>query len=106
VVIQEAYAAGRPVICSGIGGMAEKVPPGVSGLHFRRNDAADLARVMQSATDPKLLAKLQAGLPRPGDATSMARQYLAAMGLPLAAAEAEAPPPARKPNRAGSRRSG
>ena len=33
VVIQEAYAARRPVICSGIGGMAEKVIDGVTGLH-------------------------------------------------------------------------
>ena len=44
VVIQEAYAAGRPVICTGIGGMAEKVPNRRSGLHFRLDDGADLAR--------------------------------------------------------------
>jgi glycosyltransferase involved in cell wall biosynthesis len=100
VVIQEAYAAGRPVICTGIGGMAEKVVPGVTGLHFRRNDAGDLAQVMQSAADPALLAKLQAGLPRPADAPTMARNYLAAMGLPTAAAEAEEPQAARKPRRA------
>ncbi len=103
VVIQEAYAAGRPVICTGIGGMAEKVVPGVTGLHFRRNDAGDLAQVMQSAADPALLAKLQAGLPRPADAPTMARHYLAAMGLPTAAAEAEAPQAARKPRRAGTK---
>jgi glycosyltransferase involved in cell wall biosynthesis len=35
LVIQEAYQHGRPVICSDIGGMAEKVTHGVNGLHFR-----------------------------------------------------------------------
>ena len=46
IVIQEALAVGRPVICSNIGGMAEKVSPGVAGLHFQVGDAADLARTM------------------------------------------------------------
>ncbi len=101
VVIQEAYAAGRPVICSGIGGMAEKVVPGVSGLHFRRGDAADLAQVMQAAANPETLAKLRTGLPQPADAPTMARHYLAAMGLQPA--EAEAAAPARKPRRAAAR---
>ena len=35
---------GRPVICSDIGGMAEKVTDGVDGLHFRGGDPEDLAR--------------------------------------------------------------
>ena len=35
LVIQEAFMHGRPVICSDIGGMAEKVNDGVDGLHFR-----------------------------------------------------------------------
>ena len=33
MVIQEAFEHGRPVICSDIGGMAEKVGHGVDGLH-------------------------------------------------------------------------
>ena len=33
MVIQEAFLCGRPVICSGIGGMAEKVQHGVNGYH-------------------------------------------------------------------------
>jgi glycosyltransferase involved in cell wall biosynthesis len=33
MVIQEAFVAGKPVICSDIGGMAEKVKHGVNGLH-------------------------------------------------------------------------
>lgn len=66
LVIQEAFAAGRPVICSNIGGMAEKVTNGVSGLHFRVNSAADLAaRMEECATDSSLWKRLCAGVPEP-----------------------------------------
>ena len=81
VVIQEAFAAGRPVICTGIGGMAEKVTDGVSGLHFRRGDAADLARVIAAAADATAYAKLLPNIPEPFDTTEMARRYLAAFGM-------------------------
>jgi glycosyltransferase involved in cell wall biosynthesis len=77
VVIQEAYAAGRPLICTGIGGMAEKVPNRRSGLHFRLGDAADLARVMYEAADEVLYQALCSGLPNVADQTMMARDYLA-----------------------------
>ena len=77
VVIQEAFAAGRPVICTGIGGMAEKVPDRQAGLHFRRGDAADLARVMREAADDVLYAALCSQLPPVADAAAMARGYLA-----------------------------
>ena len=49
LVIQEAFMHGRPVICSDIGGMAEKVTDGVDGLHFRVGDPEDLARVIAEA---------------------------------------------------------
>ncbi len=42
LVIQEAFLAKVPVICSNIGGMAEKVSDGVNGLHFAVNDSQDL----------------------------------------------------------------
>jgi glycosyltransferase involved in cell wall biosynthesis len=77
VVIQEAYAAGRPVICTGIGGMAEKVPNRRSGLHFRINDATDLARVMGEAADDVMYEALCSGIPEVSDHTTMARDYLA-----------------------------
>lgn len=55
---------GRPVICSDIGGMAEKVADGVSGLHFRAGDPHSLARTMiRAAHDPGLWNRLQAGIP-------------------------------------------
>ena len=43
MVIQEALASHAPLIVSDIGGMAEKVRPGVDGLHFRVGDYLDLA---------------------------------------------------------------
>ncbi|MBN9660690.1 MAG: glycosyltransferase [Acidobacteria bacterium] len=43
MVIAEAFSAGIPVIVSGHGGMAEIVKDGVTGLHFKPGDAADLA---------------------------------------------------------------
>jgi len=64
LVIQEAFLHRKPVICSDIGGMAEKVSHGVNGLHFRCNDSADLARVIrQAANSPGLQERLQAGIP-------------------------------------------
>jgi glycosyltransferase involved in cell wall biosynthesis len=66
LVIQEAFAAGRPVICSNIGGMAEKVTHGVNGVHFRVNSAADLAACIEEcAITPNLWEKLKAGVRQP-----------------------------------------
>ncbi len=77
VVIQEAFAAGRPVICTGIGGMAEKVPNRLAGLHFRSGDPTDLARAMGEAADEVLYQALCSGLPQVRDQATMARDYLA-----------------------------
>jgi glycosyltransferase involved in cell wall biosynthesis len=46
LVIEEALAHRRPVICSGIGGMAEKVRPGKDGFHFPVGDAMELAKLL------------------------------------------------------------
>jgi glycosyltransferase involved in cell wall biosynthesis len=64
LVIQEAFQHGRPVICSGIGALAEKVTHGVNGLHFRVGDPTDLAETIRAAvTSPDLWEKLRAGIP-------------------------------------------
>jgi glycosyltransferase involved in cell wall biosynthesis len=64
LVIQEAFLHGRPVICSDIGGMVEKVRDGVDGLHFRVGDAASLAETIKRAvTTPGLWDELRAGTP-------------------------------------------
>src|SRR6185503_11624350 len=49
LVIQEAFAHGRPVISSDIGGMAERVVHGVNGLHFRVGDPVSLAGTIGAA---------------------------------------------------------
>jgi glycosyltransferase involved in cell wall biosynthesis len=64
LVIQEAFLHGRPVICSDIGGMAEKVADGVNGLHFNARDAVSLAHTLRRATtDPGLWRSLRHGIP-------------------------------------------
>src|ERR1051326_581524 len=63
LVIQEAFHHRRPVICSGVGGMAERVADGVDGLHFRVGDASSLAGVLRRALrTPGLFGKLRAGI--------------------------------------------
>ncbi len=44
MVIAEAFSHGLPVICSQLGGMAEIVEDGVTGLHFEAGNANDLAK--------------------------------------------------------------
>jgi glycosyltransferase involved in cell wall biosynthesis len=51
LVIQEAFMHGKPVICSDIGGMAEKVRHMVDGLHFAVRDPHSLADMMQLAIE-------------------------------------------------------
>lgn len=77
LVIQEAFAAGVPVICSGIGGMAEKVQDGVSGLHFLPGDSADLLRAVRTAASVEQAAALCAGIPQVPSAEEMANNYMA-----------------------------
>lgn len=63
LVIQEAFTHGRPVICSDIGGMAEKVTDGVDGLHFRAGDARSLAATLRRAAgDRDLWERLRSGI--------------------------------------------
>jgi glycosyltransferase involved in cell wall biosynthesis len=66
LAIMEAHAAGRPVLTSDLGGMAELVRNEVDGLLFRPGDAADLARQIGRLRDePGLLARLRAGVHMP-----------------------------------------
>jgi glycosyltransferase involved in cell wall biosynthesis len=64
LTVGEAFQHGRPVICSDMGGMSEKVTDGVNGLYFRRGDPDDLADVMlRAATTPGLWSELRRGIP-------------------------------------------
>jgi glycosyltransferase involved in cell wall biosynthesis len=78
MVIQEAFANGRPVICAGIGGMAEKVRNGVDGLHFEVRNPLDLAETMiRAASEPGLWQKLNANIQEPLSFEQCADSYLA-----------------------------
>jgi glycosyltransferase involved in cell wall biosynthesis len=64
LTVGEAFQHGRPVICSDMGGMSEKVTDGVNGLYFRRGDPDDLADVLQrAATTRNLWDQLRRGIP-------------------------------------------
>jgi glycosyltransferase involved in cell wall biosynthesis len=63
LVIREAFQHGRPVICSDVGGMAEKVRHEVDGLHFRVGDPAVLAQTIErAAMTPRLWYRLRDGI--------------------------------------------
>ena len=55
LVIQEALRNGRPVICSDIGGMAEKVRDGIDGFHFPVGNAMALASLLKRLADDRQL---------------------------------------------------
>lgn len=73
LVIQEALRNRRPVICSDIGGMAEKVRDGLDGFHFPVGNSYALASLLAKVADsPKLLGKLATTLQSPPDAADTA----------------------------------
>ncbi len=77
LVIQEAHLHRRPVIASGIGGMAEMVRDGVNGLLAPPGDAAGLARAMSRAMeDGGLWRRLVAGIRAPATIDAVARHHL------------------------------
>ena len=64
LVIQEAFAAGIPVMASNLGGMAEAIRDEVDGLLFERGDVEDLAgKLRRFAQEPELLNQLKMGIP-------------------------------------------
>lgn len=51
MVIQEALVSGRPVVCSDIGGMAEKVHHGIDGVHVPVGNVFEWARVLGTLSE-------------------------------------------------------
>jgi glycosyltransferase involved in cell wall biosynthesis len=77
VVIQEAFRNRRAVICSDIGGMAEKVRDGIDGLHFPVGNAVALASLlMKLAASPERLAALAASTRIPPAVTESVNRYV------------------------------
>jgi glycosyltransferase involved in cell wall biosynthesis len=65
------------MICSNIGGMAEKITDGVDGLHFRVGSSEDLVdRMAEALTNPGLWDRLRAGIKQPISYEECARQHL------------------------------
>jgi glycosyltransferase involved in cell wall biosynthesis len=85
VVIQEALRNRRPVICSDIGGMAEKVRDGIDGIHFPAGNALALAallhRLVENRAELAALADRMSGTPSPdAGADAFIRLYRRAGG--------------------------
>jgi glycosyltransferase involved in cell wall biosynthesis len=78
VVIQEARRNGVPVICSDIGGMAEKVQPGIDGWHISAGSAPELAALLRTlAAHPERLATMCATIRAPLPSTAAVAEHTA-----------------------------
>jgi glycosyltransferase involved in cell wall biosynthesis len=76
LVISEAWMFGRPVICSDVGGMAERVADDVNGLHFQMGNPRSLAEMIRRAcTEEGLWQRLSQALPEPPTRASMIAGY-------------------------------
>jgi glycosyltransferase involved in cell wall biosynthesis len=65
LAISEAFAAGKPVIATNLGGMTEQVRHGVNGLLFERGDVEGLLSALtRFLSDPELRGQLRLG-PKP-----------------------------------------
>jgi glycosyltransferase involved in cell wall biosynthesis len=77
VVIQECLRNARPVVCSNIGGMAEKVRPGIDGFHFPVGSATALAALLRGlAKDPERVRAVARSMRRPEPPEATVRQHL------------------------------
>ncbi len=76
LVIQEAFAAGIPVIASHVYGNAEQIRHGENGLLFRFSDVDSLRRQIQACiADPALLISLVQNIKPPTDFSVVANSY-------------------------------
>jgi glycosyltransferase involved in cell wall biosynthesis len=77
LVIEEALAHRRPVVCSAIGGMAEKVRPGKDGFQFPVGDAFELARlILRLAEDGTVWDALQSTMRQPATVAETVARHL------------------------------
>jgi len=64
LIIYEAFATKTPVIATNLGGMAEAIQHGVTGLLFERGDIDDLARQLKLVIEePGLVEKMGSQIP-------------------------------------------
>jgi glycosyltransferase involved in cell wall biosynthesis len=80
LVVHEGFAAGRPILASRLGALAEVVRDDVDGLLFEPGDATDLARVLRrcvedSATLPRLARGIAPVKTMEAEARGLALRY-------------------------------
>lgn len=76
LVIDEALSYRRPVLCSGVGGMKEKVRPRKDGFHFVLGDSSALASLMlRVAGDRRLWQRLQITMRKPMTVAASAERH-------------------------------
>ena len=77
LVVGEAFLYGKPVICSNIGGMAERVHDDKDGLHFIVGDGSSLANVMTRAmSETGLWERLRKNIAPPPTIDTMAHEHI------------------------------
>jgi glycosyltransferase involved in cell wall biosynthesis len=82
LVVSEAWAFRRPVICSDVGALAERVNDDVDGIHFTRGDPYALAAVMlRASTETGLWERLSGAIPEPPSLAAMVAGFLDVYGL-------------------------
>jgi glycosyltransferase involved in cell wall biosynthesis len=82
LVVSEAWAFRRPVICSDVGALAERVTDDVDGIHFTRGDPDALAAVMlRASTETGLWERLSGAIPEPPSLAAMVAGFLDVYGL-------------------------
>ncbi|RZT56328.1 glycosyltransferase involved in cell wall biosynthesis [Sphingomonas sp. BK036] len=89
VVIQEALVARRPILCSAIGGMAERVAQGV-GVTFQPGSAVDLARTLVAIITGRIVAPDMTAAYAPDAEEARVSQYVSLFATALAAGHAPA----------------
>ncbi len=93
VVIQEARRNRVPIICSDIGGMAEKVAPGTDGWHVPVGSAPELAALLRTlAAAPQRIAAMRATMRPPTPARETVSEHVALYDSLFAAAPAVSDP--------------
>jgi glycosyltransferase involved in cell wall biosynthesis len=77
MVIQEAFVAGRPLIVSDIGGMAEKVRDGVDGVHFSAGNPVELGiKLLNLSGNSEVWDELRGNIQKPVPYTACSDKHI------------------------------
>jgi len=97
LVVSESWAFRRPVICSDVGGPAERVTDDVDGIHFTRGDPDALAAVMlRASTETGLWERLSGAIPEAPSLAAMVAGFLDVYGLQRKPNDSSVPPTANR----------